>query len=281
MQIGPYKLSSVETGEFSLDGGAMFGTVPRVLWEKTNPPDGKNRIRLAMRALLLEGEGRKILVDCGVGDKGGEKFRDMYNVDVEAKNVGKSLAALGLTPADITDVVITHFHFDHGGGATRRTADGTYTATFPNATYYIQARNLAVAQAPNPREKASYLKESFEALLREKRLRSLRGPEKVFPLVELFVSFGHTEAQQHVQVSDGRTTLFYAADLIPTSAHVPIPWIMGYDLQPLKMLEEKEKVLSLAKTTDFVLFYEHDPKIAAARIVAGERGWTAGESVEI
>ena len=279
--VGPYKVSSIETGYFWLDGGAMFGTVPRVLWEKFNPPDEKNRIKLAMRALLVEGKGRRILVDCGLGDKGGEKFKEMFNVDLETHNVERSLAKRGLTPTDITDVILTHLHFDHAGGATSKMPDGTYLPTFPKATYFLQRRNLDVARAPNPRERASYLKENFEALVAEGRLELLDGPKEIFPHIELWISMGHTESQQLVLISDGKTRLFYAGDLIPTATHVPTPWIMGYDLHPLTMLEEKEKALSLREDGDLILFYEHDPNVAATRVHREKKGYSAGEWVDI
>lgn len=279
MQVGPYKLSSIETGYLSLDGGAMFGTVPKVLWEKQQPADEKNRIRLAMRALLIEGEGRKILVDCGLGDKGGEKFKEMFAVDQQTQNLSKSLSQRGLSETDITDVILTHLHFDHAGAATKQSQDGTYTATFPNATYYIQEKNLKVAQTPNARERASYLPEIFQALVSEKRLNRLNGNQTLFPGVELFVSNGHTEAQQHVVVTDHKISVFYGGDLIPMTSHIPIPWIMGYDLHPLIMLEEKERILSRSKHENWIIFYEHDPKIAASYVSEGKRDYAPGESV--
>ncbi len=281
MQIGPYKLSSIETGYIWLDGGAMFGTVPRVLWEKSNPPDDKNRIKLAMRALLIEGEGKKILVDCGVGDKGGEKFRQLYNVDLKTVNLEASLKEKNLTRADLTDVILTHLHFDHAGGATSLTKDDSYKATFPNATYYLQKRNLIIAQKPNVREKASYLKENYEALLSENRLHLIDGPQILFPGIELWVSNGHTEAQQHVKISDGKQMLFYGGDLIPTATHIALPWIMGYDLHPLKMLEEKEAILGPALKDQWIIFYEHDPLVPATFVIQGKHGYQRGETVTL
>ncbi len=281
MKIGPYEVSAVETGTIWLDGGAMFGTVPRVLWEKSNPPDSKHRIELAMRALLLVGESKKILVDCGVGGKGGEKFKELFYVDNETKNLDRSLAAHGLKREDITDAFLTHLHFDHAGGATTLQADGTYRATFPNATYYVQKRNLELAKRPNAREKASYLPEIFQALESEKRLKTLDGPGPLFPNTEVWVSYGHTEAQQHLKVSDGKTTLFYGGDILPMSAHIPLAWIMGYDLHPLTMLKEKEELLQPAVKENWIIFYEHDPKVAATRVAESKKGFIAAESVTL
>jgi glyoxylase-like metal-dependent hydrolase (beta-lactamase superfamily II) len=279
VNVGPYTLSAIETGFIWLDGGAMFGTVPRVLWEKPNPPDSQHRIQLAMRALLIEGEGRRILVDCGVGDKGGEKFKEMYNVDHETHNLDSSLAAAGISRADITDVILTHLHFDHAGAATSRQEDGTYRPTFLNATYHLQERNLAVAQDPNPRERASYLRENFEALITSKRLKLINGSKNLFPGIDLWVSTGHTEAQQLVKVSDDKVTFFYCGDLIPTSSHVALPWIMGYDLHPLTMLKEKEEILESAVKKNWILFYEQDPKLAAGRVMRKGKGFCPGETV--
>jgi glyoxylase-like metal-dependent hydrolase (beta-lactamase superfamily II) len=280
MQIGPYKLSSVHTGFISLDGGAMHGTVPRVLWEKANPPDEKNRIRLAMRALLIEGEGKKILVDCGLGDKGGEKFKEMFDVDQNTHSLDKSLAEKGLTRADITDAVLTHLHFDHAGAATTFSGE-KYEPTFPNATYYLQEKNLKVAQHPNARERASYLKEIYEALVNSKQLKLLQGNRELFPGIDLWVSNGHTEAQQHVMVSDGKSHLFYGGDLIPMSSHVPLAWIMGYDLHPLTMLDEKEKILASSLKDHWVLFYEHDPNVPATYVAQGKNGYVRGDVVDL
>lgn len=279
IQVGPYALHAVETGYLSLDGGAMFGTVPKALWEKRQPPDAQNRVRLAMRALLIRGEGRTILVDCGLGDKGGEKFKEMFAVDQETHDLHASLGRLGLGADDVTDVILTHLHFDHAGAATTRGEDGIFRATFPNATYHLQAKNLETAQKPNPRERASYLPETYGALIEEKRLRLADGNAELFPGVELFVSNGHTEAQQHAVVTDGKTSVFYGGDLIPMTAHVPVPWIMGYDLRPLVMLEEKDRILRRMKDESWILFYEHDPKIEASYVGAGKRDYAPGEAV--
>ncbi len=270
MQIGPYKLTPIETGTVWLDGGAMFGTVPRVFWERNHPADEKHRIELAMRALLLEGDGKCILVDCGAGDKGDEKFRKIYNLSDTLK---ESLQAVGRTFEDISDVILTHLHFDHAGAATTRDESGEYRPTFPNARYHLQAGNLKTAKSPNPREKASYLPEIFEALLKHDCVNLLEGPEDLFPGIHAHVSYGHTEAQQQLIIQDANTTLFYAADLIPTSSHIPIPWIMGYDTRPLTMLEEKQKILSRAVEEGWHVFYEHDPEVTTSNVSLGKKGF--------
>lgn len=280
LNLGHYQLDSVHTGFLSLDGGAMFGTVPKVLWEKHQPPDEKNRIKLAMRALLIRGEGRTILVDCGLGDKGGDKFKEMFNVDQTAYHLHGSLQNLGLKTSDITDVILTHLHFDHAGGATFKDEQGQWQPTFANATYYIQEKNLSAAQTPNPRERASYLPEIYGALVEQKRLKALVGNQELFKDISLWVSNGHTEAQQHVLVSGGEQGLFYGGDLIPMHSHIPLAWIMGYDLHPLKMLEEKEVILKKAQAENIVMFYEHDPKVVAQKIIASPKGFVATDALE-
>lgn len=281
MQIGPYHLSGLETGYLWLDGGAMFGEVPRVLWERRRRPDPSNRIQLAMRSLLIQDSKRKILVDCGVGDKELEVFRKFYRLDLDTHTLKGSLLKKGLTSKDITHVIVSHLHFDHAGGATLRTEKGTYKPSFPNAVYYLQSKNLKTALAPNAKEKASYRKESFEVLLREDRVEILEGPKKLFPGLEIWVTNGHTRAQQHVKISDGKETLFHAADLIPTSDHVRLAWTMGYDIRPLTLLREKKQILEQALVQNWVLFFEHDPLIQASRVKKTDRGYRASSNLHL
>lgn len=275
LEIGPYKLKAVPTGIFGLDGGAMFGTVPKVLWERTNPADDRNRIAMEARALLLDGGagGKRILIDCGIGadfipkygEKLGSKFAEMYNIEGGA-GIEKGLKSLGLSLEDITDVVLTHLHFDHAGGATCW-RDGRLVPTFPNARYYIQKANYETASAPNLREKASYFAVNFQPLMEAGVLTLLEGPvENLLPCVSVQVSNGHTRGQQIVKVSDGKTTLVYCADLIPTSTHVRLAWVMGYDLEPLTIIEEKRALLTPAAKEGWYLFFEHDPYMDVARV---------------
>ncbi|MCB0308245.1 MAG: MBL fold metallo-hydrolase [Bdellovibrionales bacterium] len=280
LSVGQYQLDEVHTGFLWLDGGAMFGTVPKVLWEKFHKPDEKNRIRLAMRALLVRDKDHIVLVDCGLGDKGGNKFRDMFNVDQVTYHLDASLKAKGVFKEDITDVILTHLHFDHAGAATYQTNAGKWQPTFRNATYHLQQKNLEVAKVPNPRERASYLPEIFEALVESDQLKLHDGPIELLPGIQLYVSCGHTKAQQHPMISDGKQTVFYGGDLFPTRAHIPLPWIMGYDLQPLVMLEEKNAILSRAQNENWIMFYEHDDAVMASRIVKDKKGFAAGDAVE-
>ncbi len=275
LKIGAFEIHPLPTGIFGLDGGAMFGTVPKVLWEKSNPPDEKNRIRMEARALLLKSPGCNVVIDCGngtdfvakFGAKLGPKFAEMYNIDPEGPSLEKSLAQQGLQFQDIHHVILTHLHFDHAGGGTRE-LNGQLVPTFNNARYYVQQLNLQTAQKPNLREKASYLPANFEPLLENNQLELLLGNvEDLIPGISVFVSNGHTQAQQIVKVTDGTKTLLYCGDVIPTSSHVRLPWIMGYDLNPMLLIEEKEKFLSQAADENWFLFFEHDPDCDAAQIV--------------
>lgn len=271
MNIGNYSLHPIETGTFWLDGGAMFGTIPKVMWEKAHNPDSLNRIRMSMRALLIRGNGKNTLVDCGLGDKGGEKFVSLFNVDQKQTNLDSSLKKVGLTKNNITDVVLTHLHFDHAGGATEN-VNGKWLPRFPNATYYLQKKNLETAQNPNPREKASYLPEIYIPLLEQNKLKLLDGDTEIFDNIEVVVSYGHTQAQQLVKISDEKNTLLYGGDIFPMRSHLPLPWIAGYDLQPLVMLEEKKKWLDEIVEKDGIIFYEHDPEVAASKVKINSSG---------
>ena len=274
MQIGPYTLHEIHAGRLDLDGGAMFGIIPKPLWERRIAPDGRNRIPLAMRCLLLEGDGRLVLIDNGIGDKYDAKFADIYAVDQTSSELHRSLAEAGFEAADVTDVVLTHLHFDHCGGSTTRDADGTLRVVFPNATFRVQRAHWDWAHA-SPREGASFLSENLKPLAASSQLRLLDGPGPVLPGIEALVVDGHTRGQQLLKISDGEQTLLYAADLLPTAAHVPLLWVMAYDVAPLDTIAEKERVLDEAAREGWTVFFEHDAETAAARIERGERGFTA------
>jgi glyoxylase-like metal-dependent hydrolase (beta-lactamase superfamily II) len=276
MVIGDYTLNAVETGTFALDGGAMFGVVPRSLWGKTNPPDSRNRIPMAARALLIRGGGKTILVDTGNGTKHSEKLRDIYAIDSGTHDLSDSLRALGVTPADVTDVILTHLHFDHAGGATIR-ADERVVAAFPNAVYHVQESHWDAAQNPTERDRASFFPDDYEPLKRDGQLRFLAGPEELFPGIQLKIFHGHTTALQAPLISDGKTTVLYCADLIPLTPHVALPWIRAYDLRPLVTLEEKRLVLRSAADQGWILFFEHDPQTAAATVRLTEKGYVVAE----
>ena len=280
MKIGPYTIQSVETGRFALDGGAMFGVVPRPLWEKTNPPDERNRIAMAARALLLQGNGKRILIDTGNGSKWDEKLRSIYKIDESKYDIVRSLRSAGLAPEDITDVILTHLHFDHAGGATAR-VEGELRPTFVNATYFVQREQWEAAFKPTERDRASFVLDDFLPLERLGVLKFTEGEGEILPGVRVKTLHGHTTALQCPVISDGSTTLFYCADLIPMTPHVALPWIMAYDLRPLVTLEEKRVVLSRATEERWVLFFEHDPSVAAATIRRGDKGFTLDELIDV
>lgn len=271
-EVGPYTLHSIETGRFGLDGGAMFGIVPKPLWSKRIEPDAENRIPLNMRCLLLEGDARLILVDVGVGDTfNGTKYEDIYAVDHEYATLDASLAERGFDRSDVTDVVLTHLHFDHCGGATIQRGEETEVA-FPNATYHVQRDHWNWATDPNPKESGSFLERTFAPIEAAGQLRLLDGAGSLFPNVTVDLVDGHTESQQIVKVADEETTLVYVADLLPTTHHLAPTWTMAYDIRPLRTIEEKNDFLERAVAEDWTLFFEHDPEVAVGSLEETDRG---------
>lgn len=275
MKIGKYKLSIIESGSFGLDGGAMFGIIPKPLWQKTNLADDSNRVRLATRNLLLESDSKKILIDTGMGDKWDEKAKNIYAVD-DKHSMDSALSNKGLKADDITDVILTHLHFDHTGGSTIK-INGKLQPAFPNAKYYVQKQNFEWAVNPSDRDKGSYIKENFLPLMDEGVLHLIDGNDIFDDGIEFFVINGHTFGQQMVKISDGRDTFLYCADLIPFYSHIPLHYIMGYDLQPLVTLEEKKKYLNIALQENWKLFFGHDPEIAFASVKKFGEGYIVDE----
>lgn len=278
MQIGSYRIHPIETGSFALDGGAMFGVVPKNLWNKTNPADEQNRIALSLRALLLQGHGKHILVDCGIGTKFDQKRSEIYKIDLSGNNLRQSLARLNLSPDDITDVILSHLHFDHVGGATCF-QDGGLKLTFPNATHYVQAEQWSWALDPSQKDQASYPAENLIPLEKSGQLQLLKNSVSPLPEIELRLVYGHTPAMQLVQISDHTASLLYCADLIPTRSHIPIPWVMAYDNHPLKTIQEKYAILTAAVKHQWLLFFEHDPQCVACFVTFdSKKGFSAGTS---
>ncbi len=272
-QIGPYTLHTIETGRLGLDGGAMFGIVPKPLWQRRIPADDRNRIPLHMRCLLLEGDGRVILIDDGLGHKYNAKFADIYAVDHTTHTLDGSLAAAGFAPDDVTDVVLTHLHFDHCGGSTRRDGD-RFVPTFPQATYHVQRAHWAWAHDPSPKEAGSFFARNLDPLQAAGQLHLVDGPGELFPGVSVRLAHGHTEAQQVVLVEDDVRTLAYVADLLPTHAHLAPAWTMAYDVRPLVTMDEKATFLDEAVAAEWSLFFEHDPEVVVADLTRTERGVT-------
>ncbi|MDO9565165.1 MAG: MBL fold metallo-hydrolase [Candidatus Desulfaltia sp.] len=265
MRFGNYECFTVETGRFELDGGAMFGVVPKILWERKIPANEKNLIPMQARSLLIQGKGKNILIDTGIGDKLSEKLKKIYKVDLDSANINISLSKLGLTCSDITDVIITHLHFDHAGGSTS-VMDGKAVPKFPNAEYYIQKKQWEIANNPSARDRASYMEENFMPLEKAGVLNLIDGPQEIFEGIDIIVTNGHTRGQQHPLIKDKTKPLFFCADLIPTSAHLPAAWNMAYDNFPMTLIDEKQKILTRALKEGWILFFQHDPCIAAATI---------------
>jgi glyoxylase-like metal-dependent hydrolase (beta-lactamase superfamily II) len=280
MRIGNYELHAIETGRFGLDGGAMFGVVPKALWEKTNPPDEKNRIELAARALLLVGGGKKILIDVGNGSKYDEKLRSIFKIDSSQYDLISSLKKFNISPPHITDVILTHLHFDHAGGSTYREG-GEVIPMFPKAKYYVQREHWRAATNPTERDRASFISEDFTPLQFHSVLEYTEGEGEILPGVSVRLMHGHTPALQCPLITDGTTTVFYCADLIPTTSHLALPWIMAYDLRPLITLEEKKTILNQAVDESWIIFFEHDPHVEAARVIRTEKGVVVDTKIKV
>lgn len=253
-------------GVFALDGGAMFGIVPKNVWERSDPPDRENRIALALRCLLIKIDSRIILVDTGAGERWSARDLERFGIDRSNGGLAGALALEGLSPEDITDVVLTHLHFDHAGGV--KTSGGALA--FPKARHYLQRRNLVHALHPTARDRGSYLPDKFDALLSSKQLTLLDGPGEIAAGVDVILFEGHTVAQQLVRVRDpsqrGAPWILYGADIIPTSAHLGAAFVMGYDLTPDVTAREKTRALNRAVESSSLIVFEHDPKLAAATI---------------
>jgi len=280
MEIGPYKLSSVITSTFALDGGAMFGVVPKPLWSKQVEVDDLNRISMVTRTLLLESKDRKILIDTGNGDKWQPRFKEMFKIDVAGYLLPESLNKLGIQVDEITDVICTHLHFDHVGGNTHFEND-KLVPTFPNATHWVQQENFDLANRPNQKDRASYLSENWTVLQENGLMKILTGDQDVFEGIWLEIVSGHTRGQQLPVISDGNNTLMYGGDLFPMKAHIPIPWIMAYDNEPLLSAAEKKRILPDLLERDALIFFEHDPETIACKLEAGDRGIVGGENISL
>lgn len=269
------QLFSIHTGFLKLDGGAMFGIVPRQLWQRLNPPDEQHRCTWAMRCLLIDTGERRVLIDTGIGDALDDHFRALFPPFGDETLLG-SLQQQGYTPEMITDVLLTHLHFDHAGGCVRFDNNGRRAPAFPNAVYWTNRRHFDWAVRSNAREAASFRSEFFLPLQEAGVLRFLEVADDDFPWlpgIHLRFVYGHTEAMMLpiIDLGDGRL-LYYCADLIPSSFHIGLPYIMAYDVRPLHTLQEKERLLHDAVQTESLLFFEHDPHTACASLRRDERG---------
>ncbi len=279
MKFGEFELFVLSDGLFKLDGGAMFGVVPKVLWEKTNPANGSNRILLGLNCLLIKTPTDLILVDTGIGWHYDEKFASIYGID-KSTDLIKSLDEHGFSPQDITKVILTHLHFDHCGGNVYKNQEGSLSPTFPNAIYLVQKGEMEYAKNPDPRSKGSYLAHTWEPVEASGQLQLITGNQEIVPGVEVFVTGGHTRDHQIVIIRSGEQVACFLADLVPTSSHLKTPYVMAYDLYPKTTMEMKEKILKQATSEHWLLFFEHAPRIKAGYIYEKE-GKPYLEKVEI
>lgn len=274
------KLHTINTGLFKLDGGAMFGVVPKTLWQKTNPADENNLCTLAMRCLLIEDEERLILIDTGIGNKQSKKFFSHYELHGDA-SLNQSLNNLGFQADDLTDVFLTHLHFDHIGGAVVL-KDEKLIPAFKNATYWSNQKHWNWAINPNEREKASFLKENILPLQESGQLKFINPGNASFTgLFSLRFASGHTEAMMLPQISYKNQTLVYVADLLPTVGHIPLPYIPAYDVFPLQTLIEKKAFLEEAAEKNYILFLEHDPENECCTVKRTEKGIRLKETFKL
>ncbi|NQT64311.1 MAG: MBL fold metallo-hydrolase [Candidatus Marinimicrobia bacterium] len=280
MQIGAYKLTSLVTSTFALDGGAMFGVVPKTLWSKQVAVDDLNRIDMVTRTLLLESKDKKILIDTGNGDKWKPRYKEIFKIELDPYILPQSLAAHGVSVEDITDVICTHLHFDHVGGNTRM-EDGKVVPVFPNAKYWVQSENWKLANSPSEKDRASYLAENWAVLAENGMLQIMNSERELFDDIKLKIVHGHTLGQQLPIISDGTSTLIYGADLFPMKAHIPIPWVMAYDNEPMRSIVEKKRILPDLLEKDAMIFFEHDPRTIACKLTSSGKGIFGGEDITI
>jgi glyoxylase-like metal-dependent hydrolase (beta-lactamase superfamily II) len=275
------KLYTINAGYFKLDGGAMFGVVPKSMWEKLNPADENNMCNWAMRCLLIEDEGRLILIDNGMGNKQDEKFFGYYFLNGE-DTLEKSLAKYGFTKDDITDVFLTHLHFDHCGGSIEKVGEKLVPA-FKNAIYWSNENHWQWATNPNDREKASFLKENILPIQESGKLKFIESIEGIEFSKNINIRFvnGHTESMMLPQIKYKDRTIIYMADLLPSVAHIPVPYIMAYDTRPLDTLKEKKSFLTEAYQKDFILFFEHDPEIECCNLQLTSKGVRSKETFKV
>jgi glyoxylase-like metal-dependent hydrolase (beta-lactamase superfamily II) len=269
-RIGDLTIHSIQAGGQKLDGGAMFGVVPKPLWEKRIPADERNRIQLGTRCLLIEHHSGLVLIDTGTGNKENAKFKDIYGIENEgaedATMLEDGLKEIGVTPADIAIVINTHLHFDHAGGNTRTRPDGELEITFPNATYIVRRGEYDYALHPNERTAASYFDRNYTPLEAAGKLELVTREKEIVKGIRVVPTPGHTPFHQSILIESGGERAFYLGDLVPTHAHLPLPWIMGYDVEPLVTLETKRRILKQAEDEKWLLIFEHDAGVGWSRI---------------
>lgn len=258
--LGNFELYTIETGDFKLDGGAMFGVVPKTLWSRGIPADEKNRIQMTMRCLLIKSKtsGKLYLIDNGLGTKFNEKLMKIYQVDFSKHTMERSFNEHGFKFEDVTDIIFTHLHFDHCGGTSFINKQGESQFAFPNATYHVTKSHWKTATDPNAREKASFLPENINPLKEADKLNLVDDHHQYEDGLSTIIANGHTLGQQLPLIEGDGKKVCFVADLLPTHVHVPLPWVMGYDMYPAETLKEKEDFLNLTVQENFYLYLEHD-----------------------
>lgn len=270
MKFGDYRVEVVSGGEFRLDGGAMFGVVPRTLWQRAAPPDEENRVTLNTNCLFVETAGERVLVETGMGDKWSPRHAEMYGVGA-GPTLGESLfERTGCRPEEVTIVVNTHLHFDHAGGNTTLDREGRAVPAFPNARYFVSRTEYEHAESPHERDRASYLPENWRPLAESGQLELKDAEYEVVPGLTMETVPGHSRTMQCVRLSRDGRTLYGFADLVPTRAHVPLAWVMGYDLYPVETLEAKRRLLPQAAREGWLCLFYHDPEAPLARVVEAD-----------
>jgi glyoxylase-like metal-dependent hydrolase (beta-lactamase superfamily II) len=281
LKLGKFNIRAVETGLFCLDGGAMFGVAPKNIWaKKYNTGDEQNRIPLAARPLIVEFDDKKILIDTGNGNKYSEKLVNIYGFDLEKSNIDYALKTINITRNEITDVILTHLHFDHAGGSTMFD-NGELIPSFPNAKYYVQKDNYKWSKNATEKDRASFMPENYEPIISAGMMEFLDGDGELFPGINLINFHGHTKAMQLVKLVDGNDSMLFLADLSPTQAHLNPAFSMGYDNFPLTTIEERKKYLAQAYEEHTILFFEHDAFMHAARLKANAKGFEVGEIINL
>jgi glyoxylase-like metal-dependent hydrolase (beta-lactamase superfamily II) len=272
IDVGDLRVHALEAGLQRLDGGAMFGVVPKPLWERRIPADDRNRIPLALRCLLIETPDALVLVDTGVGNKENDKFVDIYGIQNEGSptRLEDAIRAAGHQPSDVDVVISTHLHFDHAGGNTVREPDGAIRPAFPGARHVVQGGELEFARLDNERIRASYMPHNYEPVAEAGLWELLDGDSEIVPGISVSPTPGHTPHHQSVFLRSGGDTACFLADVIPTAAHLPLPWIMGYDLEPLVTLESKRRLIARAREEEWLLVFEHDPVVPWGRLDPAE-----------
>jgi glyoxylase-like metal-dependent hydrolase (beta-lactamase superfamily II) len=281
-KIGRWQVHGIQAGGQKLDGGAMFGVVPKPLWERRIPPDERNRIQLGMRCLLVEHDSGLVLIDTGAGNKENEKFHDIYGVENRgaegATQLEDGLRELGVRPDDVALVINTHLHFDHAGGDTRRDESGAIVPSFPKARYVVQAGEYEWATHTNERTAASYFPHNFVPIRDRGMFDLVQGEKEIVKGISVMPTPGHVPYHQGIRLESEGEVALYLGDLVPTTAHLPLPWIMGYDVEPLVTLETKRRVLGRAVDERWLLLFEHDARTAWTRIAHDGKAFVLADS---